>query len=230
MEGWPMAEPLVRLDHASLHFGSAGDIVRAVNDVSCEVQAGDRVAITGPSGSGKSSLLALMSGLDAPTSGAIAWPALGPPRTLRPRHIGMAFQTQSLLPALTVLENVEIPLLILDATSGASERAFDMLSLLDLDRLANRLPEELSGGQMQRVAFARALVTRPSLVLADEPTGQLDQVTGQHLLDQVLAVLEGWSAALVIATHDIAVARRMKTNWRMNYGHIERSAMVEAVS
>jgi putative ABC transport system ATP-binding protein/lipoprotein-releasing system ATP-binding protein len=224
-----MAEPLVRLEHASLHFGSAREIVRAVEDVTCEVRAGDRVAITGPSGSGKSSLLALMSGLDAPTSGAVGWPALGLP-PLRPAYIGMAFQTPSLLPALTVLENVEIPLLILDATSGASERAFDMLRILDLHRLADRLPEELSGGQMQRVAFARALVTRPSLVLADEPTGQLDQVTGQHLIDQVLAALEGLSAALVIATHDLAVARRMKTNWRMNYGHIEEISMAEMAS
>ena len=225
-----MPEPLVRLDHASLNFISGGETVRAVNDVSCEVRAGDRIAITGPSGSGKSSLLALMTGHDAPTSGTVVWPALGPPQTLRPRHIGMAFQTQSLLPALTVLENVEIPLLILNAASGARERALGMLRILDLDRLADRLPEELSGGQMQRVAFARALVTRPSLVLADEPTGQLDQATGQHLIDQVLAALEGSPAALVIATHDIAVANRMKSSWRMNYGKVEPSARVETVS
>lgn len=225
-----MTEAFVRLDHASLHFRSAREVVKAINDLSCDVQAGDRIAITGPSGSGKSSLLGLLAGLDAPTSGAVTWPALGPPRTLRPRHIGMAFQTESLLPALTVSENVEIPLLILGEARGAKDRTLDMLRVFDLDRFADRLPEELSGGQMQRVAIARALVTGPSLVLADEPTGQLDQVTGQHLIQQILAAIEGLSTALVIATHDVAVARRMKTNWRINYGNMESSMVTDAVS
>lgn len=218
-----MLEPLVRVDRASLHFGSAGDTVRAVNDVSCVVRAGDRIAITGPSGSGKSCLLSLMAGLETPTLGTVKWPATGSPQPLRPRHIAMAFQTQTLLPALTVYENVEIPLLILCDNQDAESRIHNLLRIFDLDHLADRLPEELSGGQAQRVGLARALVTNPGLVLADEPTGQLDQSTGQTAIDSVLAYLHGSSSALVIATHDLAVARRMQTNWRMSFGHLNSS-------
>ena len=219
-----MSNNLVQLEDVSLDFASGENLVKAVQRVSCSVKSGDRIAITGPSGSGKSSLLALMAGLDKPTSGSVKWPALGLQNTLRPRHIGMAFQAQSLLPALSVLENVEIPLLMLGEVKDSNARALTMLKLVELDHLADRLPAELSGGQMQRVAFARALVTNPQLILADEPTGQLDQVTGKHLIAQILSALKGSKTALVIATHDLNLAKNMKTQWCMDFGHLQNSA------
>src|SRR5260221_4792626 len=182
-----MAEPLVRLDRASVHFRGKGGNVMAVHEVTGTVHAGDLIAVTGPSGSGKSTLLGLMAGLDLPTSGEITWPALGPRERLRPRHIGMAFQVQSLLPALTIAANVELPLLLLGEENGARKRALDLLSLLGLGALANRLPGELSGGQIQRAAIARAMIGRPDLLLADEPTGQLDHATGHQLVAPLLA-------------------------------------------
>jgi ABC-type lipoprotein export system ATPase subunit len=219
-----MSDNLVQLEDVSLDFASGANLVKAVKHVSCTLKSGDRVAITGPSGSGKSSLLALIAGLDQPTSGVVKWPALGLPSTLRPRHIGIAFQSQSLLPALSVLENVEIPLLMLGETKDSSARALAMLKLVELDHLADRLPAELSGGQMQRVAFARALITNPQLILADEPTGQLDQATGKHLIAQVLSALEGSQTALVIATHDLNLAINMKSQWHMNFGQIDSTS------
>jgi putative ABC transport system ATP-binding protein len=139
---------------------------------------------------------------------------------LRPRHIGLAFQTASLIPSLTAIENVEVPLLILDKKDDVRGRAMAVLESLNLGTLADRLPEELSGGQAQRVATARALVTAPRLLLADEPTGQLDQATGQDLIKNLIFASERNGAALVIATHDENVARQMKTIWRMNYGSL----------
>ncbi len=219
-----MTGNLVQLDDVSRTFASGANLITAVQHVSCRVRPGDRVAITGPSGSGKSSLLAMIGGLDPPTSGNINWPALGLQNELRPRHIGLAFQSPSLLPALSVLENVEIPLLMLGETNGSAARAMEMLRLIELDHLADRLPAELSGGQMQRVAFARALVTKPQLILADEPTGQLDQATGKHLITQILAALEGTPTALVIATHDLNLAKNMLIQWMMNFGHLDKVA------
>ncbi len=219
-----MLDNLVQLDDVSLNFVSGDNLVKAVQHVSCSVKPGDRIAITGPSGSGKSSLLALIAGLDQPTSGHVDWPALGPQNTLRPRHIGIAFQSQSLLPALSVLENVEIPLLMLGETKDSGARALAVLKLVELDHLADRLPAELSGGQMQRVAFARALITKPQLILADEPTGQLDQETGKHLIAQVLSALEGSRTALVIATHDLNLANNLKSHWQMNFGQIHSTS------
>ena len=203
----------------------------ALRDVSCNVAAGDRIAVTGPSGSGKSTLLNVMAGIEPSSRGAVTWPVFGGLDGLRPRNIGMAFQTESLLPALNVVENVELPLLILhEPARQARHSAQEMLDTLGLGHLAQRLPEEVSGGQMQRVAMARALISRPMVVLADEPTGQLDQVTGQHLIDQLLDCMRDTPAALVIATHDEAIARRMHTRWRIKYGALDTSLQTGAAS
>ncbi len=216
-----MADLLVDVQNVSLSFVAGASTVNAVQDVSCVIEQGEHIAITGPSGSGKSSLLALIGGLDAPQKGKISWPKWGSSQSLRPRHIGMAFQSASLLPSLTVEENVELPLQMLGETNGSSARAREVLSLLALEHLADRLPAELSGGQMQRVAFARALVTKPELILADEPTGQLDQATGAHVMQQVISALENTKTTLVIATHDLALAMAFPSRWKMSFGKLD---------
>ena len=194
----------------------------ALAGVTVSVHAGDRVAIVGPSGGGKSTLLQLMGGLDAPTEGEISWPALGARASLRPRQIGYVFQTQSLLAPLTVVENVELPLLLVsELAEMARSRALEILAQLNLADIAGKLPEELSGGQAQRVAIARAFVGRPKLILADEPTGQLDHPTAQHLFDVLLASLAGSDTALVVATHDPTIAQRLPVQWHLSHGHLE---------
>lgn len=199
--------------------------VVALREATCTILPGDRIALVGRSGSGKSTLLHLLGGLDAPTAGTITWPLLGTRDSLRPSQAAFVFQTPSLLPALTAVENVELPLLLGNAdVSLVRAAALDALARLDLSALADKLPEELSGGQAQRVAMARALVARPRLVLADEPTGQLDRPTAQHLFDVLLAALADTDAALVVATHDATVAERLEQIWRMDQGILEGSA------
>jgi ABC-type lipoprotein export system ATPase subunit len=203
--------------------------VVALATASFVLNGGDRIALVGRSGSGKTTLLHLMAALDTPTSGTIDWPALGARETLLPGKISLVFQTPSLLEPLTVSENVALPLLMADAADPGG-RASDVegavsaaLARFGLEALAQKLPEELSGGQMQRVAMARAAAGRPLVILADEPTGQLDQATGQALLDALIAHLANTPTALVIATHDPAVSARMNTVWRM-----ERGVLTEA--
>jgi ABC-type lipoprotein export system ATPase subunit len=220
--GQPKVERvLISLQSVSRIYKSGSSYVQAVTGASCHVMIGDRIAIMGPSGSGKSTLLNLMADLERPDTGAVSWSGLSDRAALRPGQLGFVFQTPSLLPALTVLENVRLALEIAGKDpkdSMTPEEALERLMLLDL---ADKLPDELSGGQMQRVACARALVTRPKIILADEPTGQLDRVTGQKLLDVLLETVQSSEAALVVATHDRAVARRLERQWRMNAGVLE---------
>src|SRR6266436_1156532 len=222
MGGSSMSEMLVCMDNIGRTYSRGKTPVVAVVSATCTVLPGDRIALVGPSGSGKSTLLHLLGGLDTPTSGILTWPALGARETLRPGKIGFVFQTQSLLAPMTVIENVEIPLLLGQVSAEkARATALDMLERIGLESLAEKLPEELSGGQAQRVAVARALACRPKLILADEPTGQLDHPTAQHLFDVLLAALEGTDTALLVATHDMTVAERMHTVWRMQHGVLE---------
>lgn len=199
-----------------------GRPVVALASATCTILPGDRIAVIGPSGGGKSTLLHLLGGLDTPTGGTVRWPGLGPGADRRPARVAFVFQMPSLLAPLTVVENVELPLL-LERVSASEARAAALRALarLDLLPLVDALPEEISGGQAQRVAVARALACRPRLILADEPTGQLDRATAQHLLDALLASLEGTEAALVVATHDRSVAERMRTVWRLRRGILE---------
>jgi ABC-type lipoprotein export system ATPase subunit len=190
----------------------------ALSDVDCVIPPEARIALVGPSGSGKTTLLHILAGLDQPTAGRIEWPGLGRREELRPAGIGLVFQTPSLFPALTALQNVTLPLLL----AGEERDAMALLQALDLGEIAHKLPEELSGGQAQRVAVARALVLSPKLVLADEPTGFLDGKTAQAFLDAVLERLDVFGGALVLATHDEAVAARMTVRWTMDHGALTR--------
>jgi len=213
--------PLAVCDGATRTFGA----VPAVREASCVVQAGDRVVIIGPSGSGKSTLLHLIGGLDTPTAGRVIWPGIGERHQLRPRNVALIFQTPSLLSPLDVVENVALPLLLGgEPEHKAMAAARSALGRLGLEDLAAKLPEELSGGQAQRVAAARVIAGSPRLVLADEPTGQLDHVTGEHMLDVLDDAVAALGAALVLTTHDRLVADRFASRWDMADGRLRTVA------
>lgn len=206
---------LVQVDGASQQYGRTV----ALEQATCTVQPGDRIALLGRSGSGKSTLLHLLGGLSVPTGGTVSWPALGPVEALRPARVSFVFQAQSLLDPLTALENAALPLLLLGQNPDeALARARTLLERLGLGNVLGQLPEELSGGQAQRVAVARALVAGPRLILADEPTGQLDSVSAGLLMDVLLAECQRLQAALVVATHDARVAARLTDVWQMTRG------------
>jgi ABC-type lipoprotein export system ATPase subunit len=210
---------LVACEAVSRVFGRGVQAVTAVRDVSVAVEPGMRVALTGPSGSGKSTVLHLMAGLESPTSGVIRWPGIGGPPAGRAGVIGLVFQGPSLIPALDVLENVTLPLLLAGAEEDeAVARAREALERLAVQGLAPKLPEEISGGQAQRVAVARVLASRPRLILADEPTGQLDHETGGLVVDVLLETAAALDAALLVTTHDPAVADRFAERWEMADG------------
>ncbi|TPK90375.1 ABC transporter ATP-binding protein [Mesorhizobium sp. B2-4-12] len=221
MGGSIVGETLVVAKGLGRHFrdGNAGRIEVLCN-VGCEIVSGARIALVGPSGSGKTTLLHILGGLDRPTAGIVEWPGLGTFEALRPRQIGFVFQSPSLFPALTAVQNVGLPLLLAGENAGAEDIGASLLQSFGLGELGDKLPEELSGGQAQRIAMARALVMGPKLVLADEPTGQLDSRTALRFFDAVLDRLEGTDVALVVATHDEAMANRMATRWTMDHGRL----------
>jgi putative ABC transport system ATP-binding protein len=214
-------QALVHCESLSRTYGNGRKSVPAVHDVTATVRPGMRIALTGPSGSGKSTLLHLMAGLEPPSSGSVGWPGLGGTPAGRPGVIGIVFQGPSLVPALDVEENVALPLLLAGATTAeASSGAQAALERLAIGALARKLPEEISGGQAQRVAVARVLASRPRLILADEPTGQLDSITGARVVSVLLETAAELDAALVIATHDLTVADRLSKRWVMVDGRL----------
>jgi putative ABC transport system ATP-binding protein len=216
-----MTPTLVELDDVSLTYGRGAAAVEAVRHVSGRIGARDSLAIVGPSGSGKSSLLHLIAGLEKPTSGTVRWPEWGGTTRMDPTLVGVMFQAPSLVPTLDVLENVALPLTIAGIPqSEADARAAEALGALHLQPLTRALPEDLSGGQAQRVNLARVLAARPGLLIADEPTGQLDRRTADDVLDVVLhAVLER-GIAIVVSTHDPRIAARFATRWAVRDGSI----------
>jgi putative ABC transport system ATP-binding protein/lipoprotein-releasing system ATP-binding protein len=213
---------IVRCRAAGRTYGSGRTATVALQPTDGVVEEAARVAITGPSGSGKSTLLHLMAGLDTPSVGTVEWPAIGDREALRPGPVAVIFQGPSLLPPLTVLENVALPLVLDGVADGlARERASSALVGLDLVDLADKLPEEISGGQSQRVAVARAVAGEPRLILADEPTGQLDRANAARVADLLLSAAEHAGAALVVATHDPLVADALPERWTMHSGRLE---------
>jgi ABC-type lipoprotein export system ATPase subunit len=219
------AEALAVARDVTRAYRVGDETIVAVRDASCIVEPHARVALVGASGSGKSTLLQMLGGIETPTSGEITWPALGSRDELRPRRIAFVFQNQSLLAPLTAVENVELPLVLQGASQAAARAsASAMLDRFELGALRDKLPEELSGGQSQRIAFVRAIATGPDLILADEPTGQLDTATADHFLTVALAMLDVEGIALLVATHDQRVAQRMRDRWRMEHGELRTAA------
>ena len=218
----PRPAALVRCTGAARTYGSGESAVVALHDANGAVYPGEQIALMGPSGSGKTTLLHLLAGLDTPTAGLVTWPAIGERDALRPGPVGVVFQAPSLLPPLDALENVALPLLLAGTDPDeARQRAMAALDQLDLAGLAAKLPEELSGGQAQRVAIARILATRPRLILADEPTGQLDHITGDQVIDTLIAAATTSGAGLVVNTHDPIVGDRFAIRWTMTDGRLD---------
>jgi putative ABC transport system ATP-binding protein len=222
------SKPLVSCHEVGRTFGTGSNAVVALQGVTCEILPGQQLAVTGPSGSGKSTLLHLLAGLDQPTIGTITWPAIGN-RPLRPGPVGVVFQGPSLMPPLDVIENVALPLVLGGMSqSQANGIARAALEHLELSDLGHKLPEELSGGQSQRVAIARVLVGDPYLILADEPTGQLDHLHGAMVVDALINAAIGLGAALVISTHDPKVASRFSDRWQMVDGTLLQGSKKKA--
>ena len=202
--------------------------VAALSEVTLEIAAGEFIALVGPSGSGKSTLLNLLGGLDHPTSGRL-WigreelDTLSRPQlaALRLNRIGFVFQSYNLIPVLSALENVEYVMLLQGVPDGPRrERALAMLNDVGLGGLEHRRPGELSGGQQQRVAVARAIVSEPALVLADEPTANLDSATGAALMDLMRRLNEDKGVTFVFSTHDAMVMERARRLVRMKDGRL----------
>jgi ABC-type lipoprotein export system ATPase subunit len=218
---------IASLENVSKEYRSEGLPVRAVDRVSLEIVADSFVALVGRSGCGKSTLLNLAGAMDFPTSGQVRLDGIATSSLddtgltrLRREKVGFIFQSFQLLPTLTVVENVELPLL-LAGKNDAREAARLRLEWVELGALASRLPYQLSGGQMQRVAIARALVHDPKLLLADEPTGNLDTITGDVILALLRRIASEQKAALLMATHSAEAAALSDRVVRMRDGRIE---------
>jgi putative ABC transport system ATP-binding protein/lipoprotein-releasing system ATP-binding protein len=223
------ALPLVECRGAGVVHGSGSQAIVALKPTDCVVHHGMQIAVAGPSGSGKSTLMHLLAGLQEPTVGSVTWPAIGDRDTLRPGPVGVIFQGPSLLPPLTVSENVALPLQLMgESAQLARVAALDCLALVGLAEIAGKIPDELSGGQAQRVAIARALVTAPRLILADEPTSQLDRANSDLVIDVLLDAADATGAALVLTTHDPSISARFEHRWSVVDGALEARLEVAA--
>ena len=223
------APPLVTAEHLSKDYRMGKAVISAVRDVSLAINRGAFTVISGPSGSGKSTLLHLLGCLDKPSAGSIriAGEDVAALRDhalsmFRARRLGFIFQSFNLIPVLSALENVEYALRINHIPhSEAKERAMQMLEAVGLDQHAKHRPNDMSGGQCQRVAIARALVMKPDLVLADEPTANLDSATGERIIELMHELKRQTGTAFVISTHDPMVASQAEQRLHMRDGCLQ---------
>jgi putative ABC transport system ATP-binding protein len=217
------AGPMVDVRGVRKVYRRDAEEITVLDGMDLQVPAAEFVALMGPSGSGKTTLLNLIAGIDRPTSGSVVVAGTDVARLSerdlarwRSRNIGFIFQFYNLIPVLTAVENVELPLLLQGVDRRtARAAAIDALHRLGLEEIASKLPEELSGGQSQRVAIARVLAGRPRLVLADEPTGQLDHPNAMLVIDALIESATTSGAALIVNTHDSSIADRFPVRWSM---------------
>ena len=217
---------MIALDHVHLSMPSKAGMVNILNDVSLTIEKGETVAMLGPSGAGKTTAMMVMAGLEAVTSGRInvAGYDLMPLdedrlAEIRRAHIGIIFQAFRLIPSMTALENVAIPL-ELDKARDAFAKAEDALKNVGLGHRLAHFPDQLSGGEQQRVAIARAIVTTPDILLADEPTGNLDQATGGEIMDILMETATTYNTSLVLITHDEKLAKKCHRIVRIADGYV----------
>jgi putative ABC transport system ATP-binding protein len=212
----PDDQAAIRLEHISRHYTMGEAVIRAVDDVSLDLPSGEFLALLGSSGSGKSTLLNLIAGLDRPTSGAVIAQGqdLSQVSSLelaryRRQTVGMVFQSFNLLPRMTLEENVELPLRLAEVERGdRASRVREALDRVGLGKRITHRPSELSGGEQQRAAIARALVNRPKILLADEPTGNLDSATGESILALLKEIQKNPGMTIIMVTHERPLAER----------------------
>jgi putative ABC transport system ATP-binding protein len=230
----PVLSPVLSLSEARLSLDGNAGRVDILHGITLQVDKGETVALTGPSGSGKSSLLMLMGGLERATGGEVR--ALGRDLTamtedqlarFRRDHMGVVFQSFHLIPTMTALENVATPL-ELAGHADAFERAEAELAAVGLAARADHYPGQMSGGEQQRVALARAAAPRPAILLADEPTGNLDGANGQAIMDMLFGLRDRHGATLVLVTHAPELARRCDREIRLRDGRLDTGTLREA--
>jgi putative ABC transport system ATP-binding protein len=222
----PIADPVLKAEKITKQVSSPEGTLTIVNEVDLQIASAESVAIIGASGAGKSTLLALLAGLDEPTSGRV-WlngeelTALDEDgrAAVRADHVGFVFQSFHLVPSLTAIENVMLPL-ELAGRRNAREAAGRVLEQVHLYARREHYPRQLSGGEQQRVAIARAFVTQPAVLFADEPTGNLDAVTGERIIELLFELNRGAQTTLVMVTHDIAIAQRCGRTVRIEAGRL----------
>jgi putative ABC transport system ATP-binding protein len=222
-----MGRMIVQVRDVSMRLSGGGSVVTILDGVTLDVRDREVLAVTGPSGSGKSTLLGLIAGLDRPTSGSIVVDGVDITRLdedalarVRRDTIGFVFQSFHLIPTLTAAENVAVPLELAGQATAAA-RAAELLSAVGLAGRARHYPAQLSGGEQQRVALARAVALRPRLLLADEPTGNLDSTTGGQIVELLLGLRKEFDATLMLVTHDHALTRHADRIVRLRDGRLE---------
>jgi putative ABC transport system ATP-binding protein len=222
---------IIQTHGLSRQFSAGGETVAALESVDLEVAQGEFVALVGPSGSGKSTLLNIIGALDRPSRGKITVDGLSlgdATEQQRVRHrrerIGFIFQSFNLLPALTAVENVEAPMMLADVSKQERrKRAMDLLKSVGLEHRARHTPSQLSGGERQRIAITRALANHPALLLADEPTGNLDSRTGAAILEMLCSRLRQERLTLVLVTHDMQIAARADRIIHLQDGRVHKT-------
>ena len=226
---------MITVNNVSMVLTAAGRSVTLLSQITFDIPAKQTVAIVGPSGSGKSTLLGLMAGLDRPTTGTIHLDGTdittmseSQMAHFRRQTVGYIFQSFHLIPTLTALENVAVPL-ELSGERRAGERAAELLSAVGLADRFGHYPVQLSGGEQQRVAVARAFACRPPILLADEPTGNLDSTTGAQVIDLLLSLHRDHGTTLVLVTHDATLASSMQRILTLRDGHLESDCMPSSI-
>lgn len=229
---------ILQVNNLTREFKSGSKILTVVNDISFGIEEGTSCAIVGPSGSGKTTLLGLCAGLDRPTSGDVILQGikLNPlsedeRASVRNKHVGFVFQTFQLVPTLTALENVMVPLELRgEATKEVRKRAITLLEEVGLGDRTHHYPTQLSGGEQQRVAIARAFINEPKILFADEPTGNLDTETGDHVEELIFNLNQKERTTLILVTHDLELAEKCDRIIKIKNGLVDSDITKEKVS